>query len=320
MAPPAPVRRKLWAYSRFFERTAEVVEPANPQELSEILLAAARDDRRLTFRAGGRAFDRQALNGDLVVSLVKLNGVAVDPVHPLVSVGPGATWGRIMDAALERGLVPAVTVTTSRATAGGTLSANALSRFSSAYGKEGGRVAEARIMTMDGTTHVCAPPDPAADPRTWTETERLFMGAVGGLGYLGAFVEITYRLLEPKRPIHVKTTVEPCQDLVTFADKLVGETGTVEHQQSDPCHEDRKDAIYGAVYTDSKGRRESLLFTSWYTTAPLKPMLPHQPRHPCAHSSSWACRPRSTASCGRLDTASSREARRGWTRLPTTPS
>ena len=274
MAAPGGVKRKLWSYSRFFAQTTHVVEPQDERALQDVLLAARSAQRPLTFRAGGRAFDRQSLNDRLVVSLRKLDCIAVDPVEPLVRVGPGATWGRIMERALEHGLVPAVTVTTSHATAGGTLSANALSRFSSAYGKEGRHVVEAKIMTMDGMTRVCVPPS-TDDPSMWTDDERLFMGAVGGLGYVGAFVEITYRLLEREPPVNVKTTVERFCDLATFAERLTEKADAVE----DPDRPDQH-AIYGAVYTDGKRRTEAMLFTSSYTTHPLHPMLPHQPRHP----------------------------------------
>ena len=44
-----------------------------------------------------------------------------DVQNERVSVGPGATWGDILGALEPHGLVPAVTVTTAHATAGGTL-------------------------------------------------------------------------------------------------------------------------------------------------------------------------------------------------------
>jgi decaprenylphospho-beta-D-ribofuranose 2-oxidase len=184
-----------------------------------------------------------------------------------------------MDALLAEGLVPAVTVTTSHATAGGTLSANALSRFSSAYGKEGCWVEEATIVTPDGGREICRPPRPDVLPDQWTPTERLFMGAVGGLGFVGAFTDITYRVLPVPNGARVQTVVQRYRDLGRFAHDLQEEARCAEARPPDPFDPDKRDAIYGAVYTDRRGRRQAMLFKSSYTSKTGPPTLIHQPEH-----------------------------------------
>ena len=87
-------------------------------------------------RGGGHSFDAQPIGDDLVVSTERLGSIELLD-GDRVRVGPGATWGEIFAATQPHGLVPAITVTTENATAGGTLSADCLSRFSPAYGKEG---------------------------------------------------------------------------------------------------------------------------------------------------------------------------------------
>jgi decaprenylphospho-beta-D-ribofuranose 2-oxidase len=282
----------LECYSRLYTREVEVERPRDVEELRAVLRRAAQTGRRVTFRSGGMSFDRQALNGravddprpdtrapaPLVVSLAGWNGVLeIDDQACTVRVQPGATWRAIMRALLPRRLVPAVTVTTGDATAAGTLSANALSRFSSAYGKEGGWVVEAKVVTPDGQCLICRPP--AHDrPEEWTAQERLFMGAVGGLGYVGAFTEITYRVLKVPEP-RIKTVVRRFWGLEGFANAIAAAACQAEQEASNPSDPSKRDAIYGAVHT-GRWLRQAMLFTSSYTGEKGEPMLIHQPDLP----------------------------------------
>jgi decaprenylphospho-beta-D-ribofuranose 2-oxidase len=284
---------ELGCYSRLYTRTVEVERPAGVDALRATLRRAVAAGRKVTLRSGGMSFDRQALNGrgeddahadgtgaaPLVVSLAGWDRICwIDDERGTMRVQAGATWGAIMRALLPRGLVPAVTVTTSGATAGGTLSANALSRFSSAYGKEGTCVIEAEIVTPDGRCPACRPPPQGRPAAEWTPEERLFMAAVGGLGYVGAFTEITYRLLRIPQP-RIKTVVRRFWRLESFADAIAAAASRAEQETSDPLDPTKRDAIYGAVYT-GRWLRQAMLFTSSYTHTTGEPMLIHKPDHP----------------------------------------
>src|SRR5262249_49983613 len=107
-------------------------------------------------------------------------------------VGPGATWGAILETLKPLGLVPAVTVTTEHATAAGTLSGDCLSRFSPSYGKEGERIQSLDLLTPHGALITCTPPH---DERPSRREERVCCGTISGLGCLGAVVSITYRVM-----------------------------------------------------------------------------------------------------------------------------
>jgi decaprenylphospho-beta-D-ribofuranose 2-oxidase len=283
----------LGCYSRLYTREVEVERPRSVDELKDSLLRAADARRRVTFRSGGMSFDRQALNGRAVddprpdsdapaprvVCLAGWNRVLdIDDEGRTVCVEPGAKWRDIMHALLRRGLVPAVTVTTGDATAGGTLSANALSRFSSAYGKEGTWVVEAEIVTPDGRCRVCRPPPRGRPAEALSAEERLFMGAVGGLGYVGAFTKITYRVLRAPEP-RVKTVVRRFWGLRGFADAIAAAACQAEQERSDPSDPTKRDAIYGAVHT-GRWLRQAMLFTSNYTCEKGEPMPIHQPDLP----------------------------------------
>ena len=190
--------RSLSCYSGLYSAAGLVFEPEGEEHVRRILVHAARAGRKVTFRGGGHAFDGQALGDDLVISMAKLNAIEVFADERRVRVGAGASWGAIVSALEPHGLVPRVTVTTEKATAGGTLASDCLSRFSPAWGKEGEAIESFKLITPAGETITATPPERDAEPSAWTREQRVFCGVIGGLGYLGAVIEITYhRLLQP---------------------------------------------------------------------------------------------------------------------------
>jgi decaprenylphospho-beta-D-ribofuranose 2-oxidase len=176
------------------KQRALVCKPRGEAELAATLEYAKRIGKSVTFRAGGQSFDSQALNDQIVISLERFDRVGeverrLDGV-PVITVGAGATWGRILKRTLPKGFAPFIMVTSSSATAGGTLSSNSLARFSASCGREGHYIERFRVLTPQGSIWECSR----------TEQSELFRAAIGGLGYVGAVLEITYRLLELPAP------------------------------------------------------------------------------------------------------------------------
>ncbi|HEX8796863.1 MAG TPA: FAD-binding protein [Polyangiaceae bacterium] len=211
-----PHRRRttLESYGGVKVRTS-LVKPCDAGELGEVL--RGNDLPCVTFRDGGHAFDTQSLNDTLVVSLADLRRIDVDEAKATVTAGAGATWGDILRETSKRGLVPHVMVTTSHACAAGTLSSDSLSRFSPTLGREGHHVERFSLVPMR------APFEPLECSRT--QNPELFGTAIGGLGYVGAVVDVTHRLLRvPTRPgeiIAVATTFEKVQGLEQIAARLL---------------------------------------------------------------------------------------------------
>jgi decaprenylphospho-beta-D-ribofuranose 2-oxidase len=271
----------LESYSGLHSATVCVLYPKSDDQLTQIFAHArsATPCRRLTFRSGGHSFDEQSLGDDLVVSMKHFN--TIDPLveQKQVRVGPGARWGDIVRALQPWGLVPAVTVTTENATAGGTLSGDCLSRFSPAWGKEGKWVASFELLTVDGTPLTCTPPADGAVPSTLGE--RVFMATIGGLGYLGAVTEITYDLLDvgcsTKGTIGVRTEVQKQKGFDDLAKALVPAVMKAYDEPSDPRDHCKHDAIYSALSGRAKNR-QTLLFSSAFTTSlDRHPMLLFRP-------------------------------------------
>ena len=222
----------------------------------------------MTFRAGGHSFDGQALGDDLVVSMKRFDSIEVLAKEKRMRVGSGATWGAILAKLQPLGLVPAVTVTTENATAGGTLSGDCLSRFSPAYGKEGNWIDNFDLLTTEGELLACSRPRDGVPPSEWTREERVFQGVIGGLGYLGAVVAIGYRVLsvgQTEGRIGVRTGIRKYKTFRHLAADLVPEAERTYLEESDPRDPDKLDAISSALDTRANGAQAALLFSSAFT-------------------------------------------------------
>jgi decaprenylphospho-beta-D-ribofuranose 2-oxidase len=280
-------RRKLESYSGLYNSRAHVFEPRSVDDLRRILAHALAGRHRVTLRSGGHSFDAQSLGDDVVVWMRHFDEIGeVETVpdakgeYKRVRVGAGATWGAIVAKLQPLGLVPAVTVTTQHATAGGTLAGDCLSRFSPAWGKEGRWVESFEMLTMDGHTLTCLPPSESKREGKWSQQERAFMATIGGLGYVGVVLAITYRLLDVgpvDERIGVRTEVRKDTSFDGLASALVPAVAKTHGEDSDVRDPRKHDAIYSAV-SGRLGDPQTLLFTSAFTTTKDRhPMLLFRP-------------------------------------------
>jgi decaprenylphospho-beta-D-ribofuranose 2-oxidase len=272
---------RVGCYTGLYETKASVARPRNVDELGELFRHARDDGRRVTLRGGGHSFDAQPIGDDLVISTEHLDSIEILD-GDRVRVGPGAKWGQIFAATEPHGLVPAVTVTTENATAGGTLSADCLSRFSMAYGKEGTRVESFDLLTTEGELLHCAPAPAEAAWENLTREQRVFRGAIGGFGYLGAMVSITYRLLRvgaTDRQIGVRTFAREFETFDRLAKDLVPATKQAYVEKSDPNDPEKLDAIWSAIVPSRRGSKRALFFTSAFTPkSERRRLIQHRPK------------------------------------------
>jgi decaprenylphospho-beta-D-ribofuranose 2-oxidase len=286
---------KLGCYSGLYETEARVFRPTTDDQVRKVFAFARENDCRVTIRGGAHSFDRQSLGDDLVISMAGFDDIEVDLPNKQVRVGPGATWGHILEALETHRLMPAVTVTTSHATAGGTLAGDCLSRFSPAYGKEGTCIKSFELLTVDGKVLVCTPPGRNVPPINWTPEQHAFSGVIGGLGYLGVVTSITYKVLAVKGPgpIRMTTTMKKLRSFDGLADELMRETARTEAESSDPNDDTMLDAIYSALHASRRGRKTALLFTSKVVTGrKRRRLLIHWPKFVLRIPAEWLLRTR----------------------------
>jgi decaprenylphospho-beta-D-ribofuranose 2-oxidase len=188
---------------------ALVCSPTSVKELTSVLNYARSNGKLVTFRAGGQAFDTQSLNKQIVISLdaPAFKNIKVNRNERTVTVGCSARWGDILKKTMAHDLAPFIMVTSSAATAGGTLSSHSLSRFSPTCGREGKYVKSLLLLTPDGNPVPCSR----------GQNDALFRAVIGGLGYLGVVLEITYELHDLPKNAVVKTDFTRIEGLTRIA-------------------------------------------------------------------------------------------------------
>jgi decaprenylphospho-beta-D-ribofuranose 2-oxidase len=207
-----------------------------------------------------------------------------------------------------------VTVTTSGATAGGTLSADCVSRFTPDYGKESVFVDEIGVLYLDGSEATLKPyeavqPDTSLNP---------FWGFIGSLGYLGVVTSITYRVCRPRitelsagfspggspaseeelrRPRRVLSIIEKPAGVAGFA-KLLYESidphlatvppgGPVDFAV--PSLQDPR-ACYGILAVGPFGPKGVVIRSRYACSETTSPLPQNQPDHPLRPLAEWCAR------------------------------
>lgn len=252
LTPPSETIR---SYGGLYESRSEIFYPATAAEIVSIYELARSQGRRLAFRGQGYSFDTQGLDSGILISVERFNLITVDPHARQATVGPGAMWGDILAATEPLGLVPAVMVSTSYASAGGTLSACCMSRFSPTAGKEGKWISRFRIVTPDGQIRDCSR----------QEHPDLFYAAIGGFGYFGAIIEITYDLLYVGLPARIRTFVTLKPNHLDL------------HRDLLPGHMPPTRTIYSAFAIEGDRMKVMYCHTEYCNEPLLVPMMPHRP-------------------------------------------
>jgi decaprenylphospho-beta-D-ribofuranose 2-oxidase len=115
-----------------------------------------------------------------------------------------------------------------------------------------------------------------------TREERAFCGVIAGLGYLGAVVSITYRVMPaPGRgdELAVRTIVRKYDTFSDLAADLVPTAKRTYLEDSDPSDPEKLDAIWSALDTRGDGTKSALFFTSAFAaTRTRRRMALHRPK------------------------------------------
>ena len=288
-------RQELRSYGRAQRAEATVLEPRTIDELicffAQLRKAHAENPQaRLpycTFRAGGYSFHDQALNDEVVISLRKLDReIVVDVKQRLVEVQPGVTWGAIVEATQQYGLLPHIVVTTRRATAAGTLASDGICRASPIYGSESNHVEWLDVLTpVDEKPRRLVRPQPTDSGLD----AQLFRAVIGGFGYLGVITRICYRLLSltdiegpPDAPVRVVTRLFKKESFGAMVALQAHHTCRQSHHRDDDTTPDnlgdveywqrishaRKahQSIYSVAFLGDEGDKDGYgaVFRSWY--------------------------------------------------------
>lgn len=252
----------LLSYSGLREaRPSALVHTRDVLTIATTLHRAEQEGRRVTVRAAGRSFDDQAMNDDVVIDVSTMNRIlALDPIARTITVEPAATWIDITKATLACGLIPHILVTTPWATAGGTLSANCISRSTARYGHTGDHVLSFLLLTVGGECMRCSR----------SENADVFRAVIGGFGYFGVVVEITFDLMHVGPRVRVRTEIDRREGLAPFVEHLTSVSASPGDADGVYSVFSLADPLRGAVfrsrYTDEPGSNTLFLHRphAWY--------------------------------------------------------
>jgi hypothetical protein len=254
--------RTLVDYSGLHRSRVECATPRNEEELASLLSLARGKGRRVTVRGGGECLHGQSIGDDLVVDLQCLDRVVIDLDRRRLTAKGGATWGSVVRA-LPNGWVLPNLVTTPYASVGGTLAGDAVSRFSSAFGREAASVSTLRVMLADGTIHRIS---------RLGQGGELFEAFVGSLGALGIILSVEHELCD-LRPI-ARAATDGVLRVQTIAHRCPSLTVLVEHLARSLVEPVDIEAPVGTCALLIPGGR-GLVFRSSYSSAPVARRMPN---------------------------------------------
>lgn len=165
-------------------RPALIVRCTGPEDVALAVGFARKHAVPLSVKGGGHGVSGGALCDDgITLDMGLMDEVEVDEDERRARCGPGATWERLNDLALERGLVAAGGACPSVGVAGSTLGGG-LGPLMGRYGLSCDNLLRAEVVTSAGET-----------VRASREEEReLLWGLRGGGGNLGAVTSMELRL------------------------------------------------------------------------------------------------------------------------------
>ncbi|KAF4214574.1 hypothetical protein CNMCM6805_008380 [Aspergillus fumigatiaffinis] len=169
-----------------------VVMPTDAEDVRAALLWAQEHHIDLAVKGGGHSVaGTSSSDGGLVIDLSLMKSVSVDPAAKTVTVGGGATWKEVDEAAAEHGLA-AVGGTVNHTGVGGLTLGGGYGWLSGQYGLSIDNLLSATVVLANGQIVTASA----------TENADLFWG-LRGAGYnFGVVTSFTYQAHEQPNPVY----------------------------------------------------------------------------------------------------------------------
>ncbi len=161
---------------------AVVVMASDTVDILQTVAFAKAGGFKVAVQSTGHGFVRDAEN-QILLNVSRLKAVRIDPIAKTATIQPGATWGNVLQAAHQHGLVGLVGDTPSVGATGYVLGGGT-GWFARKYGMGIDSLLEAEIITADGQLQVV---NQYSDPD-------LFWAIRGGAGGFGVVSRITLQL------------------------------------------------------------------------------------------------------------------------------
>lgn len=222
-AKPAPTLQRVRSWGMVQESRSYVVSPRTVEEIRDVFAAARGRGCSVGCRGGGNSYGDAALVADgFLLDFRQMNRILEwDPDKGLLRVEPGCTIREAWRHTLEDGWWLPVVPGTMEVTFGGAAAMNIHGKNNFKLGTFGENIVAFDLLLTDGRLITCTP----------TENREIYLAAIGGLGMLGVFTSITYRMkrvhsglleVEPFAVASMEETFELFDRLEADADYLVG--------------------------------------------------------------------------------------------------
>jgi decaprenylphospho-beta-D-ribofuranose 2-oxidase len=258
---PASLPEAEWltvhSYSGIHSLQTELHRARSLRNIVATLVTARKQGRTVAVRGAGLSFDTQSMHSDLTISLDGFNEIRVDREANTMTVGAGAPWGDVVAKLEPLGLIPGNVVSGREITVGGTVSVNAMSRFTPVWGKEGKWVLSLDVLTVGGERITVSR----------TQEPDLFYGMIGGMGQLAILLSVTYRLQPVGTPLRVESMIERYASGDRLAPALL--------VRENPAKDAR--TSYAVVAFKGDEVRSIVTRSRYVNDLPLRPCLPHRP-------------------------------------------
>jgi cytokinin dehydrogenase len=181
-----------------------ILRPRSANDVARMVGYANKHDLKIAMRGQGHSqYGQSQVDGGIVIDSSTLNGVRWHG-GDAIDADPGAQWGQVAQAALERGLIPPVMVDSMMLTVGGTLSVGGTGETGYRYGAQVDNVLELDVVTGAGEL-------------VTSSVERnaeLFLMTLAGLGQCGIIVRARLRLVQAGKVVAPR--ILTYDDLDTF--------------------------------------------------------------------------------------------------------
>jgi cytokinin dehydrogenase len=217
-------------------RPAAVALCESAEEVAEVIAVARSGGWPVTPRGQAHSQSGQSTSdGGIVLDTAGLGWIGeIDERAMTVSCGGGALWRDVVDATLERGLIPPVLTNHLGVSVGGTLSVAGLGVTSFRYGTQADNVEELEVVTGRGELVTCSR----------SENRELFDAVRCGLGQFGVITSATLRLRPAGQQVRMHYLLyDDLRVLMSDTAMLTDPAGSPLHSieaRSSPCPQSMK--------------------------------------------------------------------------------
>ncbi|HEX6508319.1 MAG TPA: FAD-binding oxidoreductase [Chloroflexota bacterium] len=185
---PLPVEKleQLEGWAMLARSMGYVYRPSTVEGIREVVRLACETGRSVVPRGSGFSYGDTSMNSEnIVLETRRLNRILDwDPRAGIIRIEPGVTIGQLWRYTLEDGWWPAVVPGTMFPTLGGCSSTNVHGKNHWRVGSLGEQIVAFELLLPSGEVLCCSP----------EQDSDVYYAAIGGLGMLGIFVSLTFRL------------------------------------------------------------------------------------------------------------------------------